>query len=783
MDILTLLKANIRHKKGSFASIVLLMVIISMSLTITLSVRDNCVGSMERAHEIADTGDIFTVVSDRWFTEELKRKVETHPLVERVADYPVVIVDYSFIDDREYGNSQMFMKVHDNVKLMKEDLSGYEETVPPLESGEIYVTQGYLSGLDGKVGDKVRLQTIGGEYEVTVKGMVLEPVCGASVIGWKMLYLSDEDFERMYEDVKGAETDETTGTGHALLIHKAEGCRLTDAEFRRQLNRDTNVINSGFGSLTMDMSKRYTGLFPEIISSVLVVFIGMLLVVVFIVMAHSISTGIEMDYVNIGVLKSQGFGKGRIRTVLILQYLSAQLLGGSLGILLAIPFISPLGRIFQPIMAIAVEGRIAVFKSLGMLVGIFLLSGLLLLLFTRKVGKISPVRAISGGRSEIYFDSRIHMPIWSRGLSATLALRQFTSAKRRYAAAVLIVTLLVFFMMTVQVLASTVNSASALESMGAILTDLDVSFKASLDDKQIEEVEAAIEEVSAIEKAYYEQHVYFSLDGEEIMCQVYRNPEVIQVVKGRAPLYDNEIVITDIIAEELGLAMGDEVEIGHRSQKESYIVSGIFQTMNDTGHCFAMSLKGARRLGFENVYYGGFCLADAEKNGEAADMLNKRYGELLEAEANESRVDQGMMDTLYNLAIDAMRAIIFSFSILFALVVVHMVCAKAFLQEKTDIGIYRALGFTSGRLRLQFAIRFLIIAIIGSAGGTTLSLLFSGRLLSTLLRGIGITSFSVVFTSATVTAPIGAACACFFLFAYFSARKIKRVAVKDLVVE
>lgn len=75
---------------------------------------------------------------------------------------------------------------------------------------------------------------------------------------------------------------------------------------------------------------------------------------------------------------------------------------------------------------------------------------------------------------------------------------------------------------------------------------------------------------------------------------------------------------------------------------------------------------------------------------------------------------------LYEVARNAMTVIIYAISVVFSLVVVMMFCKKAFLQERRDIGIYKSLGFTSGKLRLQFAVRFLIVALIGSVLGSVL---------------------------------------------------------------
>ena len=49
MEIFTLLLANIRRKKGSFVSIMILMVIISLSLTAFLSIKESCFSSIDNA--------------------------------------------------------------------------------------------------------------------------------------------------------------------------------------------------------------------------------------------------------------------------------------------------------------------------------------------------------------------------------------------------------------------------------------------------------------------------------------------------------------------------------------------------------------------------------------------------------------------------------------------------------------------------------------------------------------------------------------------------------------
>jgi len=778
MEILTWLKANIRHKKSSFVSVVILMIIISMSLTAILSVRDNCIQSVANALERADVGNLTVYISDSKLTDNLLSSVKNHSMVERVSDYSAIFTQKEEVGDELITNTWYLLKLNDKARLLSSDLTAYEDKIPQLKPGEIYITQGIATQIKCNVGDKMKFYTLGGDYEFTIKGIVEEPLNGAASIGWKQVFISNEDFDRLYSNVKKAEADETTADCHILQIYKTSACTLTDEQFKRQVNLDTGIIDNSFGSLSKQMSLYYTTLFPDIIGSILMVFIVFLMIIVFIVMGHNISTGIEMDYVNLGVLKSQGFSKGKIRAVFVLQYLVSQFVGVIIGIILAIPLTKVLVKVFQPIMAIIAEDGISAVKSLTIIFAVLVISGLFIFVMTRKVGAISPVKTISGGRSEIYFDSRIKAPICKRGLSASIALRQFTSNKRRYIGTILIVIILVFFMITMNILGNVINSKSALENMGIIYTECDIFFNENVDDTTLEEIESTISKYSSIEKKYYLNTQYFSIDGNETYCMVYKNPEVIAAYKGRAPLYENEIIITEILAENLNLKIGDKVTVSKENKEAEFIVSGYFQSTNDTGNSFAMSLNGAKRVGVENIIYAGYSMSDTSKCKEIEEQLNNDFGDILVAEADADGIT---MNETYSIAIDAMKAVIYLFSVIFAFVVIIMACTKAFLQEKTDIGIYKAIGFTSKKLRLQFAVRFLIISIIGSAIGSLLSFAFSGKTLSFVLRQIGVSSFAVDFTAATLIIPVSLICICFFIFAYFVSRKIKKVEIKELI--
>ena len=781
MEILTLLNANIRRKKGSFVSVILLTMIIAMSVTIILSIKESTLNGVNKAHEICDTPDVFAIYAEYNFQDNIIENVKKDSRVKRVNVADSILTEKAKMGDEEYSNLMFIFKSDENIKLLKEDLSGIAETAPKLQKGEIYVSQGFLTNVYGNVGEKIIIETIAGEYEFTVKGILLDPMFGSSMIGYTAFYISDEDFSEITSAVSKEETENQHGLGKCVQIYKADSCTLSSGQFRRQLNLDMGITDMAIGTTTNDMQLNFTTLFSETISSILLVFVMLLLAIVIIVTVHNISVEIEMNYVTFGVLKAQGFDKNKIRLLFLGQYLLAEIIGAVIGTALSIPLIGVTSNIFVKITAIPAVTNVPAGRIAAILVALFVLSVISIFFITIKINKISPVRAISGAKKEIYFDSLINAPISGRFLSLSIALRQFTSAKRRYAGTLVIVAILVFFMITITMLANAVNSKSSLESMGVAVTEIDVEPKKRLSDNDFENIEKEIEQFSEIKKSYYFNSSYFLLDGEDTHCTVYKDPSFLPALKGRAPIYDNEIGLSPILLDEFGLKIGDEVTVGWQGKKEKYIITGVIQTMSDVGRSFPMSYAAAERIGYDRSLWGRYSLEsenDEILNQKIADTLNEKFGDIIKAEANGAVVDSSS-----EAAIKAMQIIIYVSSVLFSLIVVHMVCSKTFTQERTDIGIYKAVGFKASKLRIQFAFRFLIVSLIGSAAGGILSYFFSEKMLGILLKNIGITSVNTNVFAMSFEIPILIVCLSFLIFSYIVSGKIRKVKIRELVTE
>ena len=785
MEILTILKANIRYKKGAFSSVIILMFIITAAITAIISSNDLTYSSLNQALEDIGTGDLIVWI-DSGLAENVYDGLESNKNVESFHVDDCMFTNYNIINGHEVKNNESYgmLKWNNNYKVFNDNLNDFIANPEPLKSGEVYVPITFQNIYDCKIGSEIIIQTNFGDEVMYIKGFVQEPLAGAQFIGIKHFFISDEDFHKMSE--KKIDTKEKTSKlledYKTIHIVKAVDSTLSMPEFKKSLNETSGIIDYSLFTESKNTMKGYTAIFNEVGSGILYAFIIILFVIVIVIICHSISSGIEMDYTNLGILKANGFTNKKIRMIYILQYMIAQLLGIMLGIAASYPIIMILGKLYLPITGIFISGGISVLKILGLLLSMITIVCLFVVVLTSKIGKISPVRAISGGVKQIYFDSHMKTQIHKKALSLTLAFRQFTSNKKQYLGTLIISAGLVFFMMSMSLLANCMSSERFMESFGEIASDLEIAFTEDYVLTEFDHVIEDIEKIGKVEEYSAMNYEYVTLNGVNIWCGFYKNLSGLEkrILKGRTPLYDNEFVITEIIAEEYGLSIGDEVVLSTKDGKSTYMISGLYQSTNDMGMCIAMGYDAYKKIGTLTPDYLHIKLTDSSLSKEISDTLNERYSGKLESSLPD---DDFSITDMIETALNGITTLIYIISIIFTLVTVKMVCTRSFLRERTDIGIYKALGFTIRQLRLQFSFRFFIVSMIGAAVGIIFCIFLCPTMMEALLRRIGVTNFITDYTPDVIILPVCMICLCFFLFAYMVSGKIKKVDARELISE
>lgn len=784
MEIFTLLKANIKNKKGAFKSIAALMAIIIIAFTGTVSNNDNIDRTLSEAHIWSDTAEMTAFFASTNLDKKTLSTIDKNPDVTDVKTAKCVLSNGGKLNDQQmmetgyiYSDNQKFYRV------FNENITGYIENPAPLKEGEIYIAY-TLTGLYGgvEIGSKISFDipsandpTKNNTYSFKVKGFIADPQFGGATVGTKRYLVSAEDFEKMYKNSSQwfscVEADiDLRDNAEYVMVKKEldESCDLT---------KKANVVISKQETIT------YTKLYSESTSGIVMAFIILLVIIAIITMYHSITTTVEMEYVNLGILKSQGFTTGKIRLMYILQYIFAEVIGTVVGVILSIPVIILLGNVFQSITGLVAINHISLLKCILLSIAVIAISAIFVIIATAKVSKISPVRAISGGKAEVHFNSRLNMPIKGRPLSFFMGLRQFTSRGKSYMGIILVATLLVYFMLSIVVLSDSLSGGKIVTGMISPNVIIVPSEKFELSD--MDKIEKSVLKIDENAKVIFNSSEYFMVEDVELFCEAATPCDLLyKPLDGRLPLYDNEIAITEIVSEEINKKIGDTVTITSGEKKKDFVITGYYQSLSDFGRTFTLTAGGMHKLtGNMSICY--IELSDESLAQKVSDTLDKQHKELIDTnmiEKNRNASADGMVETVDSICA-ILIIVVFAITIAFSAIVINMICSKSFVKERIDIGILKSLGFTANNLRTQFAFRFMIIAIIGSLAGTVASLFFTSPLLEVLMKIVGLTQIDTNITPIAFISSFAVICASFYLFAYIAARKIKNIEVKELISE
>ena len=138
---------------------------------------------------------------------------------------------------------------------------------------------------------------------------------------------------------------------------------------------------------------------------------------------------------------------------------------------------------------------------------------------------------------------------------------------------------------------------------------------------------------------------------------------------------------------------------------------------------------------------------------------------------------------IISVAINGLTGMIYIIGGIFVMITVFIVCDKIIRKEKKDYGIYKSIGFTNKKIRLQLSIRFAIVAFCGSMFGIVLYFLFSKKMFDSIFSEFGIYTYESQMNCLSFTMPVIFMVVLFTVFAYIKARKVKKTEVRVLIVE
>ncbi|MCL2169523.1 MAG: ABC transporter permease, partial [Defluviitaleaceae bacterium] len=367
-------------------------------------------------------------------------------------------------------------------------------------------------------------------------------------------------------------------------------------------------------------------------------------------------------------------------------------------------------------------------------------------LSARRIKHLHPLNALRGGILTHNFKKN-HMPLdKSRGsLNFVLALKQLLHNKKQTIMIGLIVAALTF--VSIAGLAAhynlNVNHEEFMVLIGGELPDVYVApnrgeyFDHAQFNADFREQMATHPDVRFINGRL--QTAIFA-DGSMLIVWATENMSLLETnttIRGRYPIHANEIAINFLSAEQRGLDVGDwmNVEIGADGYDyKPFVITGI--TQGGSGGMITGEGLSAVAPDFDSWSFFIYLTADAciETFG---DELTSAWGEHLDNIMFPRTIALMQVETIGPIFAPIAYAMV-GVTAAVVILVLYMVIKTTILRRRRDLGIQKALGFTTLQLMNQISLSITPPLLIGIITGAISGYLGFNPIFSAVSRGMGI---------------------------------------------
>ena len=715
---------------------------------------------------------------------------------ENPIDYEAVNVidslpDYRNAASEEWSNNEFFFGRYEHEQRLQkmtfpEGLSGDDIAVPYQMKNRLAVGD----TLEIKMNDKVTAFRVAGYVEDPYFSVILN-------INLYYCYISDEMFDKLLADYPGDVSEGVMHMGHWDTSSLEEGKTTIDLE-NAVTDRYKTLIGpylaehpeyAGYMALNWATMKGGATIVPMIMTGILLIFAVLILIITVVIISFSVRNFIQRNMKNTGILEAAGYTVSEIRGATVFEVGLVAGIGTTLGLLLGAIGSGALGNVMSSLLGLTWNRPVSVLILVLTAVFNFGLVLLVTVLISRRYKKITVLDALRGGMTNNNFKkNRFSFEKTKLPIPGVLSLKETFGNPARSIGLLLIVCVLAIcaslgFGMRENFGAS---KQSMMDIFAFEMCDTAVYTKSDIseDVKGMDGVEHMVSFYG------FEPTVSAGEKSETIYTYAYddnANRQYLQLIEGRTPEHDNEVIITPGVATDLKVGVGDMITITYGSNSADYIITGMEQKMERMGRLISMNFDGANRVmpaGSSLIYY-----IDG-KDGESFDSLKERLEELRKDKYPEEEWTYADMDKIASESADgiiiAMRAVCALLLVVTILVVIFMeslVIRSRVTREWKNMGVSRAIGMTYRELLAQIMVSNLPAVLAGAVLGVFVSWLTGAKLVTMMLSVFGYkkVQFTISFIWLLLTVLLIAVVA--VATAAISGRKAKKLEPARLITE
>lgn len=715
---LDILKKDIQRKKTMNVILLLFTILASMFVSSGLSNVVSVLNGTDYFFDLAGVGDyvVITQNKDSGVEEILKNS-------ENVEEYWKEEVCWATCSDMSFngeplhlGNTiSVFQALNDQYAFFDSNNHRLEKIQP----GEVFFTVGVMEETGIHIGDEVEVNYHGVSMRLKVAGSVKDALMGSEMFGNKRFLFSDEDYQKL----KSEESRDYTGEIFNIRVHDI-------GQLKTALSSAHHVLFEGERSM---FSLSYV--MESIVALIVLILSLCLCIVSFVLMKFAISFTIHEEFREIGVMKAIGIKNRKIRSLYMVKYLACALTGGVIGFIAGIPF----GNFLMK----SVSKKMVLGNDQGFLLNVCGAVFVVLVTIgfayfcTRDVKKLTPIDAIRSGSTGERYKKKRKVSLKRSPLpnAVRLAINDILSSPKRYVTVILSFFLFSIFVFGLVEVTDTMKSDSLTYTFGKP-SDMYIEASVILDRLPYNDMEVISEKgnvilpemLTTIEQDLQKmnipghasvemQYKYWVTAGEysfNVSCEqnAYVDTSLYRFSEGSAPQNAGEIAVTEMVADDLHVQIGDTVEIDFGTEKKECMVVAYFQSLNQLGNVILLHQDAPTDMKYAAAY-NDFQVdfddhPDAKTIEERIKMVQAYYGSDKVKDAAQFCVDcLGVVDIM-----DAVKYLLLVITLV-VLILVTILMEHSFIhEEKSQIAMLKAIGFKDRFIVKWHTYRFLIVTFI-----------------------------------------------------------------------
>ena len=728
---LQMLKKDVKRKKTM--NIILLIFIMLSTVFVASSVNNivTITNALDYYFEKAGVPDYFVATMNKADANNIPKTLDG---VQEIESYG--------IEEVLYASPENFYHKNERIKTMQNSsiiipvdyaqikyFDKNDNVIEKVEPGTVFVAVKVLEKNNLSVGDMIEVRMEGITLKLKIAGVCKDAMLGSDLMGMNRFILNKEDYDKLVKNE--AIRNLYGGSFYYINTNDTEAVSKALGEENSIIfNDDIDMIKMSY---VMDM----------VIAGVLLVVSVCLILIAFVVLHFTITFTLTEEYREIGVMKAIGIGNTKIRGLYMVKYLALAIVAALVGFFVSIPFGNMLVQSVSKSMVLGNDNSILI----NILCALGIVAVILAFCFscTGKVKKFTPIDAIRNGTTGERFSKKslLRLKNVNAKPSMFMAVNDVLSSPKRFVTVILTYTICLTLVLILVNTVNTLRSGELTYAFGIAETDVfytdDEEAMTYLTEegrtlvkKRIQEIEKMLEENGmpgkcTIEMMFKPNLVFGENSFKSMTLQgIGTTTDQYRYFEGTAPQNVNEIAVTPLTAEKLGAKLGDTVIIQHDSGDREYMITGLFQSMNNLGE--GVRLHEDADIDFSQAN-GLFPFQIEFADNPDEDTIRGRIEKIKDIYDTDNVKTAGeYVESMVGVAgvLDSVKMLVLALVMIIIMLVTVLMERSFIAKERGEIALLKAMGFRTNAIVKWHTMRFVVISLVT----TLISLVLSKPLTS-----------------------------------------------------